>query len=119
MEKLDETHHKSLDEKALDDSSLLVHFSKELSTDKFVSVSDQNITMDKLVSPDENSPGVAMIDNKILRFNELLNRNRRSNEFWNAKTLEDVYPILNNTARLTNALIQAEAVCLVEMRLCN
>ncbi len=121
-EELTEAHRKSDDEQTLDDLSLLVNFSQSqqctdqisqsVAADKeVVSITDQNT-----LTNSSSTPIATIIFNKALRFNEMLGRNRRSIELWNPKTLADVFPTINNTTRLSDALIRAEAVCLIELR---
>jgi hypothetical protein len=62
------------------------------------------------------SPSTHPFSAKIIKLNELVAKNLRHNLHWENKKLEDVFPILNDDSRLMNAIIQAEAEFISEIR---
>jgi hypothetical protein len=52
----------------------------------------------------------------ILHFNDLIHKNKRFNIYWSKKKIEDVYPVLSDTARLESAAVGAKATYITELR---
>jgi hypothetical protein len=77
-----------------------------------LSPSDSTLTTTPLSTRTESSDATDV----ILKVNETLTKNKRKIEIWKTKTLEEVFPVLNDDARLLLAIIDSGAHFLTDVR---
>jgi hypothetical protein len=81
----------------------------------FISISTPTSKLLKSISSRSGADPVAD-STELCNFIEFIEKNKRFDNHWRNKTLEEIFPVLNENSRLMNAAVTAKATFILELR---